>query len=208
MSLHPPLGPSYNPEAFFSGMALKPSLGREALNKKFYELGGVLLGFALGDDNYEDYDAIINSIDEIDGVDILEPGDFQNGEDYHCVHYAFGVVGNAKWARPYTPIDEDHGLSWRPIPFLRQRWYDLTPNAKPGDVVAYSIDPLTCVLKGFDRFEHYGVLQGGGRVISKFSQGGPIVEHAIGAVPDCYGSYASFFRKRQRTAAQPANIGA
>jgi hypothetical protein len=185
-----------NYTAFHPEMRLEMLPAQPDLDAIFYELGGVALGIALGGNEYKDYDNLVNSVGSLDGIDVIEPGYFEHDEYYRCAHYAFGKVHGAKWAMPPAPLNVNEQLRYRPIPFLRQRGYDLTPEPKPGDIVAYGNLSLEDMERREEGFEHYGVLQPDGKIVSKFSIG-PIVKHTIDLVPESYGNRVNFLRKRR-----------
>lgn len=192
---------------FYSGMPLAPSPQREALNAIFYELGGAALGIALGIEEYSTYDNLSYSIGSVEGMRLLRPGSIEDDNDHRCTHHAFGVIGGAEWARPGIPIyaensddryaDNPHALVSDHVNFLRRQGYHPVKRPRPNDVVAYSSKPLErAIYDGGIVFHHYGVLLEGGTVVSKFGPG-PVIEHPIHMVPDSFGSYATFLRKRK-----------
>ena len=141
--------------------------------------------------------AIARSVVEIPGIELIEPGDYAT--DYHnrCLQYAFGTCKGEPWAMPNEDDSEHRDLWAHPLGFLQAKGYELVTVPLAGDIVAYTQSDEDDLREGYGSFDHFGILQDDGRVVSKFAQG-PVVRHPIELVPTGFGDKVYYFRKSEQ----------
>jgi hypothetical protein len=137
--------------------------------------------------------AIAQTVGEVDGITIVEPGDY--GQDYsnRCAHFAFGTKHGQPWAQPHTELDDDIWLNSRG--YLRRSGYDVMEFPLAGDVAAYAFKEHDAAGAGQENFKHFGIVEPDGSLLSKFNQG-PVVNHPIETVPTNYGNVVYFLGNR------------
>lgn len=177
-----------------SGMYIPNSPERNRLNDMYIAAQGLLDASRLGlISGIKEASETAHSAANIEGVELLEPGDYAQDDQYRCAHYVFGVIMGEAWAAPYqSGIDE---LWKHPQRFLRQQGYRQVEIPVSDDIVAYTDSSPQCIAREEAFFLHFGILRLGAKVVSKFNQG-PVVQHPINLVPSNYGDSAYFLRKK------------
>jgi len=176
--------------SFYSGMSVSPIPVRDQINQRLMEAHEKWLSGGYDIEQVWEADAIANSINELEGVEVLQSADHIGHNNARCAHYAFGEYFGEEWAMP----DEELDISiWNnTTSFLREKGYEPVAEPSEGDVVLYSFeDPRA---NGLEWVEHFAVLEEDGRAVSRFGQG-PVVRHSLHAVPTMYGEKIYFFRK-------------
>ena len=183
-----------------SGMPLADTSVRQGLNSLLNAADTAYFTSSGKTEKVQRANDIATKVGEIDGVNVVRPGDFDRDRDNDCAHYAFGEVNGESWAAPYTRTPDELWRTTRdggsPQAFLQQRGYEIVDGTPvPGDVVAYTSHTAEDIQAGKAAFRHFGVLRPDGSVESKFAQG-PVATHWIDHVPSFWGSTAYFMRKR------------
>jgi hypothetical protein len=181
-------------EVYRSGMSIAAFDERDVLDQKLGEAYVAWYTSFGGRSDIEWANQIAYSMAEVDGIELIEPGDYGQHARYRCVQYAFGVCKGEPWAIPYED-DWVHSDLWHhPLAFLAKNGYLPVDTPQPDDVAAYTCSSQEELQEGWGSFEHFGIVQEDGLIVSKIAQG-PVVRHRLELVPTSFGNTVYFFRK-------------
>lgn len=144
-----------------------------------------------------------DEVGRLPGIEVYEIGKPEWSRDrVRAAEYLFGLILKESWAEGRIPQE-----LWNDGQFLQKHGYVLVEERIIGDVVGYAVTDLAekyptsveVYAGAVERrsppyLEHFGILTGDGRVISKFGTGHVYI-HDLDKVPYHFGSDIYFFRR-------------
>ena len=178
-----------------SGMEITGSPTREILGEKLHKANDIWETNRANGESTSEADVVADSVAEVDGIELIQSGQYGADYDNRCMNFAFGEVNKEPWAEPHKQMPKEFNAET--IAFLKEHGYQFVQLPTEGDVILYTYagqkqmdDPNYRI-----GFTHYGIVDKDNKIVSKFGQG-PVVKHPAGLVPTNYGKYAYFMRKQ------------
>ncbi len=179
----------------YSGMEIPNSPTREILGEKLHRANDIWETDRANGQDTSEADTAANSVADVDGIELIQPGQYGADYDNRCMNFAFGAVNKEAWAEPRKQMPKEFNAET--TSFLREHGYQFVQIPAEGDVILYTYAGQKQIDNPNYRigFTHYGIVDKDNNVVSKLGQG-PVVKHPAELVPTNYGKYAYFMRKQ------------